>query len=71
MAASSIRLRLGVLLDSLGDLRRYAERYDLDRLETDRDVQRMVLHALYTASQAAIDLALHMAADGEQPGVGT
>lgn len=66
MVPSSIRRRLDVLLDALSDLRRYAVRYDPAGLEADGDAQRMVLHALYTASQAAIDLALHMAADREQ-----
>lgn len=31
----------------------------------------MVLHALYVAAQAAIDLALHAAADAEQPSAST
>src|SRR5690606_28824331 len=37
-------------------------------LQADRDAQHMVLHALYVAAQAAIDLALHASADAEQPG---
>ncbi len=59
--------RLGLLQDSLADLRRYRQRFDVEALIKDRDTQHMVSHALYVAAQAAIDLALHAAADAEQP----
>ena len=58
--------RLALLQDALADLRRYRAKYDANAIRTDRDVQHMVLHALYIAAQAAIDIALHAAADGEQ-----
>jgi uncharacterized protein YutE (UPF0331/DUF86 family) len=67
----TIRRRAALLRDVLADLRRYRDRYDLAAITGDRDVQHMVLHALYVAAQAAVDLALHAAADAEQPGVGT
>ena len=67
----SIKRRLALLQDALADLRRYREKYDADVLTTDRDTQHMVLHALYVAAQAAIDLALHAAADAEQPSSST
>jgi len=38
---------LEVLLDALGDLRRYAQRGEAAALRDDRDVQNMVLHAQY------------------------
>lgn len=63
----TIRRRLALLQDALGDLRRYRARYDAKALVADRDAQHMVLHALYIAAQAAIDIALHAAADEEQP----
>jgi uncharacterized protein YutE (UPF0331/DUF86 family) len=62
----TLRQRLDVLLDALADLRRYRDTLGLDALRSDRDAQRMVLHALYVASQAAIDIAFHVAADAEQ-----
>jgi uncharacterized protein YutE (UPF0331/DUF86 family) len=62
----TIRRRLSILQDALADLRRYRAKYDAAALAADRDVQHMVLHALYVAAQAAIDLALHAAADAEQ-----
>lgn len=63
----TIRRRLALLQDALADLRRYRSKYDAKALGTDRDAQHMVLHALYIAAQAAIDIALHAAADDEQP----
>ncbi|MBZ0151312.1 MAG: DUF86 domain-containing protein [Planctomycetes bacterium] len=47
-------------------MRRYRSRFDAKSLQADRDAQHMVLHALYIAAQAAIDIALHAAADDEQ-----
>lgn len=67
----TLRRRLGVLQDALSDLRRYRAKYDTATVQRDRDVQHMVLHALYVAAQAAIDLALHAAADAEQPATTT
>lgn len=43
------------LREALDDLDRYAETYDLERLEGDRDAQRLVLHAMYVAIQACVD----------------
>jgi uncharacterized protein YutE (UPF0331/DUF86 family) len=61
------RRLLGVLLDVLADLERYRRTIDRERLRTDRDAQYMVLHALYVAAQAAIDLALHLGAYARLP----
>ena len=65
--AEILRHRLGVLLDALSDLRRYRESVALERLQNDRDAQHMVLHAMYLAVQASIDVALHAAADAKLP----
>lgn len=65
--AESIRQRIDVLLDALSDLRRYRASVSRDVLAADRDSQHMVLHAMYVAAQAAIDIALHALADAEQP----
>lgn len=62
----TLRHRLNVLLDALADLRRYRDSISLEKLRSDRDTQHMVLHAMYVAAQAAIDIAFHKAADGEQ-----
>ncbi|MCA8978086.1 MAG: DUF86 domain-containing protein [Planctomycetes bacterium] len=67
----TIRRRLALLQDALADLRRYRTRFDAAALAADRDAQHMVLHALYIAAQAAIDIALHAAADAEQPNAAT
>ncbi len=67
----TIRRRLAVLQDALADLRRYRARFDAAALASDRDAQHMVLHALYLAAQAAIDVALHASADAEQPSAAT
>jgi uncharacterized protein YutE (UPF0331/DUF86 family) len=58
---------LGVLLDNLADLRRYRDCIDRARLHSDRDAQHMVLHALYVAVQASVDLALHIGANAGLP----
>ncbi len=63
----TLRWRLAILQDALADLRRYRAKYDATALRDDRDVQHMVLHALYIAAQAAIDIALHATANAEQP----
>jgi uncharacterized protein YutE (UPF0331/DUF86 family) len=62
-----VRRRLSLLQDALADLRRYRTKYDRQAIVADRDIQHMVLHAMYVAAQAAIDLALHAASDAEQP----
>ncbi|MDA1222813.1 MAG: DUF86 domain-containing protein [Planctomycetota bacterium] len=63
----TLRRRLALLRDALADLRRYRDRFDAEALRRDRDAQHMVLHALYVAAQASIDIALHACADAEQP----
>ncbi|MFZ5470279.1 MAG: type VII toxin-antitoxin system HepT family RNase toxin [Myxococcota bacterium] len=42
------------------DLERYRDQYDSARFLSDHDAQRMVLHAMYEASQASIDLGVHL-----------
>lgn len=69
--AEVIRRRLTVLQDALHDLRRYRDRFDEASIVGDRDVQHMVLHAMYVAAQAAIDLALHVGATAEAPAAST
>ena len=64
--ADVVRQRLDVLLDALADLRRYRDTVSRSRMHDDRDTQHMVLHAMYVAVQAAIDLALHALADSER-----
>lgn len=61
--ADVARRLLGVLLDNLADLRRYRETLTRSALRGQRDLQHMVLHALYVTIQASVDLALHAAAD--------
>jgi uncharacterized protein YutE (UPF0331/DUF86 family) len=58
-----VRRLLGVLLDTLADLRRYRDSVSRETLNSNRDTQHMVLHALYVSVQAAVDLALHFGAD--------
>lgn len=65
--AESVRRLLGVLLDCIADLERYKANVGREQLESERDVQHMVLHALYVATQSAIDLAMHVAADAGMP----
>jgi uncharacterized protein YutE (UPF0331/DUF86 family) len=62
-----LRQRLDVLLDALADLRRYRGSVTRQQLESSRDTQHMLLHAMYVAVQACIDVALHALADAEQP----
>ncbi|MBI2895065.1 MAG: DUF86 domain-containing protein [Deltaproteobacteria bacterium] len=59
--------RLDLLLDVLADLRRYRESVTRERLAAERDTQHMVLHAMYVAAQAVIDIALHALADADRP----
>ncbi len=54
---------LGELTGCLADLKRYRDRVTRDELNTVRDTQHMVLRALYVATQAAVDLAMHLGAD--------
>jgi uncharacterized protein YutE (UPF0331/DUF86 family) len=61
------RRLLAVLLDAIADLRRYRTKLTLAQLTSSRDDQHMVLHALYLAVQATVDLALHIAADHGLP----
>ncbi|MFC1707061.1 DUF86 domain-containing protein [Planctomycetota bacterium] len=65
--ADVLRQRLDVLLDAISDLRRYREAVSREQLSSDRDAQHMVLHAMYVATQSAIDIALHAAADAGEP----
>lgn len=46
------------LVNALADLRRYHNTVGVEQLATDRDAQRMVLHALWTAAEACVSLAL-------------
>jgi len=54
---------LASLRAALADLERYEATVDVPTFERDRDTRNMVLHALYEAAQAAIDLAMHIVAD--------
>jgi uncharacterized protein YutE (UPF0331/DUF86 family) len=67
--AEKARRLLAVLLDNLADLRRYRASITRTQLTGERDVQHMVLHALYLAIQSAVDLALHAGADAGLPQV--
>jgi uncharacterized protein YutE (UPF0331/DUF86 family) len=58
---------LAVLLDAIADLRRYRTTLTRDQLRSSRDAQHMVLHALYVATQACVDLAMHAIADAGLP----
>src|SRR5262249_50570749 len=58
---------LGELTGCLADLRRYRGRVTRQELNTVRDTQHMVLRALYVATQAAVDLAMHLGADTGLP----
>ena len=65
--ANKAKRRIHVLLDALADLRRYRDSVTKVQLTRERDVQHMVLHAMYVAIQATVDLAMHVAADGGLP----
>jgi uncharacterized protein YutE (UPF0331/DUF86 family) len=62
--ADKVRRLLAVLQDALLDLRRYRVSVTREALKSSHDTQHMVLHALYVAVQASVDLALHLAAHG-------
>jgi uncharacterized protein YutE (UPF0331/DUF86 family) len=61
--AEKARRLLGVLLDAISDLRRYHKSVTREELVSRRDTQHMVLHALYVAVQASVELAMHLASD--------
>lgn len=61
------RRLLSELVDCLGDLKRYRSRITAEELRANRDTQHMVLRALYVATQAAVDLAMHLCADAGLP----
>jgi len=61
------RRLLTELTACISDLKRYRDRIARSDLETSRDTQHMVLRALYVASQAAVDLAMHLGADAGLP----
>lgn len=61
------RRLIQVLLDALSDLERYQRRFTEEELASNRDAQHMVLHAMYLAVQATVDLAMHVAADRGLP----
>ena len=69
--ADKARRLLGVLADALADLTRYRLDVGRERLASSRDAQHMVLHALYLAVQAAVDLAMHVGADAGLAQAGT
>jgi uncharacterized protein YutE (UPF0331/DUF86 family) len=56
---ADFRRRLRALTEALSDLDRYAAT-PREQFLRERDTQRMALHALFTATQAAIDLALQV-----------
>lgn len=62
---------LGELTGCLADLKRYRGRVTRQELNTVRDTQHMVLRALYVATQAAVDLAMHLGADAGLPPAAT
>jgi uncharacterized protein YutE (UPF0331/DUF86 family) len=51
---------LDVLWRAVRDLERYRDQHGTAEVLADRDLQRMILHAMYEASQAAIDLGIHV-----------
>jgi len=54
------RERRQALQEALDDLQRYRKTFSRGRLLVERDLQRMVLQALYTAVQACLDEALEI-----------
>lgn len=50
---------LDVLWRAIRDLERYRDTYTSEQIGSDPDARRLVLHALYEASQACVDLGLH------------
>lgn len=71
VAAEKAKRLLGVLADALADLTRYRREVTREQLASSRDAQHMVLHALYVAVQAAVDLAMHLGADAGLPQAAT
>jgi uncharacterized protein YutE (UPF0331/DUF86 family) len=67
VSADKARRLLAELLGCISDLERYRARFSRSDLSTQRDVQHMVLRALYVAAQSALDLALHLVSDGALP----
>jgi uncharacterized protein YutE (UPF0331/DUF86 family) len=67
VGADQARRLLTELLGSVSDLKRYRESVTREELRTSRDTQHMVLHALYVATQSALDLAMHLGADAGLP----
>jgi uncharacterized protein YutE (UPF0331/DUF86 family) len=65
--ADKARRLIQTLLDAVSDLHRYGRSLTRDKLAADRDSQHMVLHAMYVAVQATVDLAMHVAADRGLP----
>lgn len=61
------RRLLSELTGCLADLERYREHVTAEELRKSRDTQHMVLRALYVATQAAVDLAMHLCADAGLP----
>ena len=61
------RRLLTELLGSISDLERYRQSVTREELRASRDRQHMVLHALYVATQSALDLAMHLGADAGLP----
>jgi uncharacterized protein YutE (UPF0331/DUF86 family) len=67
MAREKLARLVEVLRDNLADLRRYASGPAMADIQRSRDAQHMVLHAMYVATQAAIDAATHVVADRGLP----
>jgi uncharacterized protein YutE (UPF0331/DUF86 family) len=67
VGADKARRLLTELVGSVSDLKRYRASVTREDLRTNRDTQHMVLHALYVATQSALDLAMHLGADAGLP----
>jgi uncharacterized protein YutE (UPF0331/DUF86 family) len=67
VAQERLAERIAVLRENPADLRRYAARFASGGLASDRDAQHMVLHAMYLATQSAIDIGAHILADRGLP----
>lgn len=67
VGADKARRLLTELLGAVSDLKRYRESVTREELRTSRDTQHMVLHALYVATQCALDLAMHLGAHAGLP----
>jgi uncharacterized protein YutE (UPF0331/DUF86 family) len=55
--------RRASLTTALDDLRRYRSGHELGQFLVSRDLQRLVMHALYVAVQASIDEALELCSE--------